>query len=58
MDINQEKVLLLNGIAHLKYELMLTRGPRSIDILERLETLRNCLEILISKELRIFSKEI
>lgn len=57
MDINQEKVLLLNGIAQLKRELMLTRGPRSIDILERLETLRNCLEILISKELRTLCKE-
>lgn len=58
MDINQEKVLLLNGIAQLKRELMLTRGPKSIDVLERLEMLRNCLEILISKELRTFSKEI
>lgn len=58
MDINQEKVLLLNGIAQLKRELMLTPGPKSIDVLERLEMLRNCLEILISKELRTFSKEI
>ena len=51
MDPKQEKELLLNGIANLKREILFTRGARSIDVFERLETLRNCLEILVSKEL-------
>jgi hypothetical protein len=57
MDINQEKALLLNGIAQLKRELILTRGARSFDIFERLEMLRNCLEIVVGKELSTSSKE-
>ena len=57
MDIKQEKELLLNGITMLKRELVFTRGARSIDTLERLETLRNCLEILVCKEL-LTSREI
>lgn len=51
MDTNQEKELLLSGIAKLKHQLLFTRGARSIDLLERLENLRLCLEILVSKEL-------
>jgi hypothetical protein len=70
MDPKQEKELLLKGITKLKRELAFASiGPaaariphlssaRSIDILERLETLRNCLEILVSKELLTSSKEI
>lgn len=57
MDIIQEKELLINGILNLKRELVFTRGARSIDTLERLESLRNCLELLISKELSTPSKE-
>lgn len=53
MDSNQEKELLLKGIADLKQQMLFTRGARSLDLLDRLETLRNCLEILISKELLI-----
>jgi hypothetical protein len=57
MDSKQEKELLLKGIAELKREIF-TRDARSIDVFERLETLRNCLEILVSKELLTSSKEI
>lgn len=52
MDAQQEKELLLIGISKLKQQLLFTRGARSIDILERLENLRLCLELLVSEELK------
>lgn len=51
MTIEQEKALLIEGITLLKNQLMYTRGARCTDLLDRLETLRNCLEVLIRNEI-------
>jgi hypothetical protein len=52
MDSTEEKKLLLNGIAQLRNQLIHTRGARCLDVLERLDTLRLCLEDLIRNEIK------
>ena len=52
MDPTEEKKLLLNGIAYLRNQLAHTRGARCLDVLERLDTLRLCLEDLIRNEIK------
>ena len=52
MDPTEEKKLLLDGIAKLKNQLIYTRGARCLDVLERLDTLRLCLEDLIRNEIK------
>lgn len=52
MDPTEEKRLLLDGIAELRNQLIYTRGTRCIDVLERLNNLRLCLEDLIRNEIR------
>lgn len=51
MTVEQEKALLIEGITLLKNQLLYTRGARCTDLLDRLEALRNCLEVLIRNEI-------
>lgn len=50
MDPLEEKQLLLSGIEELKQQLVFVRGARCLDVLDRLETLRWCLESLVRRE--------
>jgi hypothetical protein len=52
MDPKEEKKLLLAGIAELRNQLIYTRGARCLELLERLDTLRLCLEDLIRNEIK------
>lgn len=51
MSHDEEKELLIRGINLLKNELIFTHKVKNLEILERLENLRNCLELLLNKEL-------
>lgn len=52
MDPTEEKKLLLEGITKLRNQLLFTRGARCLEVLERLDTLRLCLEDLIRNEVK------
>lgn len=53
MNINEEKALLLNGIKDIKAMLLAPKASSAdlLDMLDRLENLRTCLEILLRKEM-------
>ena len=52
MDPIEEKKLLLDGIDQLREQLIYLRGARCLEVLERLESLRLCLESLIRTEIK------
>lgn len=51
LSYQEEKRLLLDGIALLKSQLISADPSQYVDLCERIDTLRNCLECLVRSEI-------
>jgi hypothetical protein len=52
MPVDQEKELLLNIIDELRGQMSVASGALALDLHERLERIKTCLELLVRSEIK------